>query len=55
MKITAFYYLDYPPDDGIADPTNAATVMYVERGEEDDLVNSCQDTFCFQVYTFGYI
>jgi|GEM_PF-2028222 len=54
MKITAFYYLDYP-DAGPADPDNAATMMYVERGDEGDSINSFQDTLCFQVYTFGYV
>ena len=55
MKITSFYYLEYPPNDATADPTFVATGMYVERGDEGDSINSFQDTFSFQVYTLKYV
>jgi hypothetical protein len=54
MKVTAFYYLDYPDDD-IPDPLNAETMMYVEVGEEEDDINHFAYTYSFQVYTAKYV
>lgn len=53
-KITSFYYLDYP-DWNPEDFELAATLMYVERGEEGDDTNCILDTVVFQVYTFKYL
>jgi hypothetical protein len=54
IKITAYYYLDYPdclPDD----PGYAATRMYVEVGEATSTTENFSDTYAFQVYTVRYV
>lgn len=54
MKITAFYYLEYP-DQLPEDVTFAATEMRVEVGDAGDSIHSFKATYAFQVYTFRYI
>ena len=54
MKITAFYYLDYP-DCSPTDPSYAATKMYVEIGQETNTINNFSHTYAFQVYTVKYV
>ncbi|MCA1595261.1 MAG: hypothetical protein LC772_02385 [Chloroflexi bacterium] len=54
LKVTAFYYLDYP-DGPPADPLNAATMMYVEVGDEHSSLNNFLYTYAIQVYTLRYI
>jgi hypothetical protein len=50
MKVSAFYYLQYP-DDAPSNPRNAATEMYVEVGGEDANIQHFEKTFSFHVYT----
>jgi len=54
MKVTAFYYLDYP-DCSPVDPRYAATTMYVEVGQENSTTNDFSETYKFQVYTVNYV
>jgi hypothetical protein len=50
MKVSAFYYLQYP-DDSPTDPRDAATEMYVEVGGEGATIEHFEKTFSFFVYT----
>jgi hypothetical protein len=50
MKVSAFYYLQYP-DDAPSNPRDASTEMYVEVGGEDASIQHFEKTFSFQVYT----
>ncbi len=50
MRISAFYYLQYP-DYSPADPRDAATELYVEVGGPDSTHDKFEKTFSFQVYT----
>jgi hypothetical protein len=50
MKVSAFYYLQYP-DDTPANPRDAATEMYVEVGGENADIQNFDKTFSFHVYT----
>ena len=50
MIVSAFYYLTYP-DSLPVDPTDAATEMYVEVGEEGSDIHHFDHTLRFKVYT----
>ena len=50
MKVSAFYYLQYPNDSPI-NPRDAATEMYVEVGGEGATTEHFEKTFSFFVYT----
>ena len=54
MIVSAFYYLKYP-DDSPIDPTDAATEMYVEVGEEGNDIHHFDHTLRFKVYTLKYL
>ena len=54
LKVTAFYYLDYP-NYSPADPSYAATMMYVEVGDQNSTENNFLYTYAIQVYTLRYV
>ena len=54
MKITAFYYLDYP-DSLPPDPRYASTKMYVELGQDTSTIEDFSHTLAFRVYTSKYV
>ena len=54
MIVSAFYYLTYP-DASPIDPTDAATEMYVEVGEEGSDIHHFDHTLRFKVYTLKYL
>lgn len=54
MIVSAFYYLTYP-DSLPVDPTDAATEMYVEVGEEGSDIYHFDHTLRFKVYTLKYL
>ena len=54
MIVSAFYYLSYP-DALPIDPTDAATEMYVEVGEEGSDIYHFDYTLRFNVYTLKYL
>jgi hypothetical protein len=54
MKITAFYYLQYP-DCAPHDPFCAASEVYVEVASSNGDINSFDFTYALTVCTVGYI
>ena len=54
MKITSFYYLNYP-DRMPENPRNAASEVYVEVGDSHATQNQFAFTYAFKVYTIDYI
>lgn len=52
MKMVGYAYLDYP-DDVPDDPTNAATLMYVNIEHEGR--EGASDTYAVTVYTYKYL
>jgi hypothetical protein len=54
MKVTAFYYLDYP-DECPIDPVCAATEMYVEVGGEESTTDEFWCTYSFYVITYEFL
>jgi hypothetical protein len=54
MNITSFYYLQYP-DSLPADPSVAASEVYVEVAYQDGDINNFDETYSVTVCTTDYI
>ena len=54
MKMTGFYYLEYP-DCSPANPLVAASEVYVEVASQDGSLDRFDDTYSITVCTAGYL
>jgi hypothetical protein len=54
MKITSFYYLQYPNALPV-DPLVAESEVYVEVGSEDGSTNHFDETYALTVCTIGFL
>jgi hypothetical protein len=54
MKITSFYYLEYP-DCCPVDPLRAASEVYVEVASHDGSIESFDYTYAITVCTLGFL
>ena len=54
MKITSYYYLEYP-DCSPVDPLVAATELYVEVAVDDGSIGQFDFTYAFTVCTVGFL